>query len=225
MLDLIGMVLVAIGAIGIPLVGYLLLADPIRAQRGLMTVEQLGIFEATLPDLKQVVVMCHQIEDPKDSLRAAVTKNFGRHVKYKFLVSKSRAKREEETGYRIFQVLADMVIRSERKNLQVSDLVRIQSLPYDWEDTPYIFYQLGVEGRPTRAKVLAVRGNEMKEGIASRYSKVDPRSARTILRAVLSDAPLDLRADGEVEDIDFSDDATLTLPKNRMPRKSIANVN
>lgn len=93
---------------------------------------------------------------------------------------------------------------------ELNKLIGIKALTYEWDDTPYIFYELSEPERPDVRRIVAVRGNERKEGIAAGYSKVDPRSARSILRAVMSGSPQEVLEDGTVEDVEYGDTPHLT---------------
>ncbi len=191
--------------------------DPNRLRKGYLSTAQLGRFEGSLRDLKSVVVVCHQIEDPQDALRRAVRENFRRNVKYSFLVSQSRAKDERHVGYRLFEVIAERAIMEDRKSLSLGDLVEIQGLPYDWDDAPYIFYELGVPDEPTTRRIVAVRGNQKRQGIANGYLTLDPRFAKTILRATLAGAPVSLDADSVV-DVRFGDDTGVRSLQRKIER-------
>jgi hypothetical protein len=217
MLDLVGWLLVLASLAALPLVAVRLLRDAPVARRTGFSVHALGEYEAQLPILRRVVVVCHGIEDPKDALREAVKGNFARGVQYLFLVSKSRANKELERGFRIFEVLARFACDEGAKPVDMATLLDIKSLPYEWDDTPYIFYELDEPDRPDVRRVVAVRGNQIKEGIAAAYTVVAPRSAKTILRAVMAGAPFAFR---EGETVEYGDAPHLSAARSHIEKET-----
>jgi len=175
-----------IAAVGLAIVGYRLLRFPAIGLNRLSD-HDLGRLEGSLTDLRRVIVIAHEIEDPEHELRAAVQENFRRGVKYLFLISKSTARNELKGYYRIFKTLAEIVIEKHDLQHDPNVLVEIQGLPYDWPDYPYVFYEAEVNG--SGSTFIAFRGSQAKEGIADFYSPVPARYAHTIARAVLSEAP------------------------------------
>jgi hypothetical protein len=190
---------------GLLYVSYRLIRDPRQLLKNFLSVKELGLYEGRLHDLERVVIVLHQIEDPKDSLREAVGKNIGRGVRYLFLVSRSRYQEEKELGYNIFKSLAEMVLRKGQQSLKVEEVVNIESLPYDWEDTPYIFYELHEHERPGVRRVIGIKGNQAREGIAEGYIKMDPAYARTIHRAVVLRALEPVHFDKSVDELTYGE--------------------
>ncbi len=155
---------------------------------------ELGIFEKDLPNLKQVIVLANKVERPNDRLAEAVEDNFGEKVSYLFLVSNSKADEEVSGYYLIFEALAKKVAAEKKdSSISVNELVTIKQLPYDWDDVPYIFYQYTVDGSSNRY-TIAFRGNEKREGIAEYYEKLSPSRSSTLVSALLSEAPQEIRA-------------------------------
>ncbi len=214
-------VVVLITATGILVLGWLLLRDPRQLLQSFLTVQQLGLLEGGLRNLERAIIVAHEIEDPKDSLREAVRENFARGVKYLFLVSPSRFEEEKKLGYQIFAVLAERVIRDQNKASLVKDLVDIQPLRYEWDDTPYIFYELREDDRPSVKRVVAVRGNQRKEGIAEGYTRLEPSYARTIHRAVVLGGSQTGQQAAVVEDTTYNADPIVFKIENWIRKKSV----
>lgn len=183
LLHILGIALLSIVGVG----AYQLLKHPYKGLQRLLTVNDLGRLEGTLPNLNRVIVIADHVEDPQDELRDAVKANFQRGVQYLFLVSKSKAPKEVRGFFRIFEVLAGVITDNLGDHaLRADQLVKIQSLPYDWPTFPYIFYELDTK---SESRFLAIRGNQLKEGIAEFYTPVEPAYAHMIAAAVLSGAP------------------------------------
>ena len=136
--------------------------------------------------LKRVIIVANKIEPPTSILAEAVEYNFSRGVKYVFLVSQERAELEIAGYFTIFKAYAQVVI-ARRGAGNIEDLIEIQRLPYTWDDYPYIFYVLDIPGKGE--KTLAFRGDQLHEGIARHYGRIDPVLAHTIAQAILSEAP------------------------------------
>ncbi len=179
--DLIGIVLV----IGTAVLGYRLVAHPYIGLKNLLTVDDLGRLEATLPSLVRVIVIADHVEDPQDELRAAVEANFRRGVQYLFLVARSKAVKESNRYYRIFKTLAE-IAADEAGIPGTIPLVDIQALPSEWPRPPFIFYEIRENGA---TRFIAVRGNQLREGIADFYTLINPDYAHMIATSVLSVAP------------------------------------
>ncbi len=155
------------------------------AQR--IDVRELGKIEGSIERLQRVIVMAHQVERPTDELAEAVEMNFRRGVKYIFLVSRSRAQLELNGYYKIFEALAEIALARDRPNRDVRDLVEIKQLPFDWDDYPFIFYQVSDDKGAVRT--IAFRGEQLHEGIADFYTTIPPSYAHTIATSVLADGP------------------------------------
>jgi hypothetical protein len=164
-----------------------------------ITLEQLAQIEASLPRLFQVIVVAHEVDKPLDQLQAAVEANFLNGVCYLFLISRSSAERHQIGYYDIFEALARIAMSRARTPIPIDTLVKIQHFDYDWDDYPYIFYQMR---ETTGVRTIALRGTDIREGIAKSYELVDPRSAQTIARSIVASAPqsLDLTASQFRED-------------------------
>ncbi|HEY2975317.1 MAG TPA: hypothetical protein VGJ48_22565 [Pyrinomonadaceae bacterium] len=206
-------VLLLIAAVGIIFVAWRLLRDPRKLLKDFIPVSELGLYEGSLATLERAVIVAHRIENPEDSLREAVRNNIGRGVHYLFLVSRSKFADEKQLGYQLFAVFVDMVLRDGKSGAKVEDFLEIRPLPYDWEDTPYIFYELREEERRGVRRIIALRGNQKREGIAEGYFKVDPPFARTIYRSViLSAAESSEEETIDEQDLTFSGAKILRLP-------------
>jgi hypothetical protein len=181
-------VFLILAAVGVIYIANRLLRDPRKLLKDFVAVTDLGLYEGGLATLERAVIVAHRIEDPKDSLREAVRNNISRGVQYLFLVSPSTYAEEKNLGYQLFAVLANMTLKDGKSNSKVEELVDIKPLPYEWEDTPYIFYELREEERRGVRRIIALRGNQKREGIAEGYFQVPPPFARTIYRGVILNA-------------------------------------
>ncbi len=164
-----------------------------------LTVDHIGEIEKGLANLIRVIVIADHVERPTDKLSDAVEHNFSRGVKYLFLVSGSHARREVDGYYQIFEALAKIVISRSGTRQSVRDLVDIHQLPYDWNDYPYLFYQVQDRSeKPEALRTIAFRGEELREGIAKTYVRVEPTAAHTIAKSVLAEAPRPLQVPVEL---------------------------
>jgi hypothetical protein len=151
---------------------------------------ELGKLEGSIAQLKEIVIIAHQIEEPTDILLKAVKINFSRKVKYRFFISPCNYNEEKETSFNIFKGFAQIAVRnlseSSNGNNNIDNLLEINSLHIDWEDCPYIFYRIenGFNGE-AKYHTFGYRGAELKEGIAKNYCLIEPELAHTVLRTVI----------------------------------------
>lgn len=175
--------------IAVVMTSYFLVWYPERGLKNVLSVKRLGILEGTFDKLSQVIVIADHVNAPSDELQRAVEQNLSRGVKYLFLVSHSKAEEELAGYYKIFDALSVIVNQRSGNSTNAHDLVTIQKLPYDWVEVPHIFYQLLATDRCDGVRYVAVRGNQLHEGIADFYTYIEPAYAHMIARAILSDAP------------------------------------
>src|SRR5436309_1658612 len=154
-----------------------------------ISVKDIGFIERDLENLKMVIVIADKVERPTSQLSDAVEYNFSRGVKYLFLVSADRAQKELQAYITLFEAFARLELnkRPPGASQDIKDLIEIKQLPYNWDDYPYIFYQVQLPNGKT--KTLAFRSDELHEGIANHYGRVDPIYAHTIARAIKEEAP------------------------------------
>jgi hypothetical protein len=178
-------------------------------------VSEIGFVERDLVNLQSVTVVADKVERPTTMLQEAVEHNFRRGVKYLFLVSSDHADQQVDGYYRLFEALAQIVLNKQGVGIKqdVRALVDIQQLPYDWNDFPYIFYEIKVASGHT--KTLAFRGDQVHKGIAHHNCRVDPASAHTIARAIFSEAPRSVRQ--AIEREQFNADPYVKLMKPSAP--------
>lgn len=151
-----------------------------------VTLEQLGCFEGSAPNLVRVLVVANRIEQPEGSLRKAVEDNFAKNVEYLFLISSSTAASEQKGYYQIFQAYQKI------KNPN-ADLLDIKALPFEWDDYPIIFYQF--KQNDDKLASVAYRGSHLRKGITKFYELVPAEYAHTIAKSLLADAPTDIKQD------------------------------
>ena len=171
---------------------------------GHFTVNELAKLESSFPNLRRVIVVAHKIEQPENGLKAAVKQNFANHVKYLFLISKDTAEAEKRGYFTEFQKIENEV-KKEKPHLGIktSGLTEIQRLPYNWDDVPYIFFEVAEAGI---IKTYAVCGDQEKQGIADGYYHVSPNSAQTIAKTIMSGAPEPIKEELTFDENQFPDD-------------------
>lgn len=156
-----------------------------------LTVDELGVIERDMKDLKRVIVIANQVEKPHSSLEEAVDDNFNEGIQYLFLVSKSKAETELESYYTIFEARAKIVAK--KLGIAKDSLIQIKRLPFDWDNYPYILYQCERQGDSSQLVTYAFRGNEVRRGISHSYESVVGEDAHTIALTVTAGAPSDIR--------------------------------
>lgn len=161
----------------------------------LINTRQLGDIEGSLISLglEQVIIMADKIERPSTSLLNAVLKNFEKGVEYVFLISAHNAEHEMTRYHQVFSDLAKAAIDKTERFAQPDDLFKIYKLPYNLNDCPYIFYRVKESDDESGLTTIALRGLDATRGIANNYAFVPPEFARTIARAVLTDAPVQMK--------------------------------
>ncbi|HEV2694134.1 MAG TPA: hypothetical protein VG347_14660 [Verrucomicrobiae bacterium] len=146
-------------------------------------------FEGKIQNLKRVIVVADIVQQPDNSLLAAVIHNFGREVQYSFIVSKKNAEAELHGHLESFQALAMLAIKKHNLSKSVTDLVSIEALPDDWNCVPLVFYRIEDPGTVTGFKTLAFWGDKENTGIADTYEMLPPAVADALATALMSGAP------------------------------------
>jgi hypothetical protein len=148
-------------------------------------------FEKTVPNLITVIVVAHKVSRPQGELLDAVIENLQKRVRYKFLVSHSTAKTDENVWYGMFEQIARALKTDGQLDGAVGDAVEILKLPYDWDDYPYVFYLQGNRSGVTEEvrTTVAFRGTDQKKGICSSYKEVPPEEAQTLARVLMQGPP------------------------------------
>lgn len=164
----------------------------------IFTHEQWINFEATVPGLRQVIVVSDRVQDPQDALRAAVMTNFKRGVRYSFLVSHSKGHQELDGYINMFVATAKVAIRDFRLDVPADELVKILALPIEWNNPPFVFYRASDDAAATTddssaTKTIAFRGDKANVGIANRYVALDPFVADALATALYADAPEEMK--------------------------------
>lgn len=145
--------------------------------------KSLGLLEGCNPQLREVLVVAHQVEEPQNGLLRAVRKNFQSNVKYRFLISKSKYEKEKDRYIKVFQGYANI---DSAEDVTHNDLIFVHKLKHEWEDVPYLFYRCIQEGDQNKEFIFAYRGSQIFEGIADKYFLMEPAQAHTIFRLVES---------------------------------------
>lgn len=161
---------------------------------GTISLDKLALIERCTVNLEQVIVAADVVRDPAGSpLLVPVKVNFGRQVKYLFLVSKSRAAEELAGYYRVFEAYAQIELGPDATQSELKELIDIRELSYDWTTYPHVFYQArNSDGEKT---TVAFRGNSLGVGYSDKYTRLGPEEAHTIATAILADAPVSLVQD------------------------------
>lgn len=155
----------------------------------ILTIEEFARIERIFPNLIEVIVVCHMVENPNASLRQAVLDNFKQGVIYRFCVSQSNfaAVRKVYTGYfeDIFGIAKAECASDPTARicaLDLSGVFSIDPLRREWTSWPYVFF-VHVDAQNENA-VSAYRGDQEREGIADHYVQLQPAEAKAILNAV-----------------------------------------
>jgi len=159
--------------------------------RDRLTLAELGEFEECLPRLREVIVVAHRVEDPQESLRAAVQDNFQEGVRYQFVVSNSQfhaSSDKYEEFFRAIYTVAKAIPAKPGRELAIQqkrfdDLFALRSLRGEWGSWPYVFYRFNDTDGSVRT--IAVRGDQLREGIAENYIQLSAIDALTIYNACL----------------------------------------
>lgn len=148
-----------------------------------LLVSGLGKVEQGVTNLREVVVICHQVENPRNDLLAAVRANLVNGVRYRFFVSKSNYESERNRYYKFFEVIAEMAAM-DKPEATVKNLVALEPLPFDWQDKPpFVFYRTSENGN---TYTVAYRGFNATKGIDDAYMRVDPYLGHAVLEMLLS---------------------------------------
>jgi hypothetical protein len=149
-----------------------------------MRLEDMSALEKSINNLSDVIIVCHQIEEPKGELLNAVKENLSRGVRYTFLVSRDCYQLEKNRYFQFFVTTANILSETLATPIKVRDLVRIKPLRTNWNDSPYIFYK----ARKGDDSLLTIvfRGDEMNQGICEVYNLIDPSVAPAIYNLLVS---------------------------------------
>jgi hypothetical protein len=155
-----------------------------------LKIESLADFERDLPPGSTVVVLAHTIEEPKDSLRAAVQDNFQQGINYIFLVSESQH-RDNLAKYADFfkaiYTIAERVAPARGNNSLIKEIsfekiFVILPLTGEWKSWPYVLYSVPT-GEKSQ-KVFVFRGNQRREGLAEQYVQLEAIESEAFLNAI-----------------------------------------
>jgi hypothetical protein len=155
-----------------------------------ISVNELGKIESSIRDLCDVFVPCHQVERPHGLLLEAVESNMKRGVRYTFLVSQSRYSSEKDRYFRIFQAIAEMVVKEIGGISSLENLIRIRPLRGEWLNYPYVFYKTKKDINDLEATIV-YRGTEEQRGICKAYKLVDSEIAPTIYSLLVNSTDWD----------------------------------
>jgi hypothetical protein len=155
-----------------------------------LKIDSLADFERDLPPGSTVVVLAHTIENPRDSLRAAVQDNFQQGVRYIFLVSESQHRDNLEKYADFFKAIYTIAKsiapargdNSHIRETKFDDIFVILPLSGEWKSWPYVLYTVptGLNSQ----KVFVFRGNQRQEGIAEQYVQLEAIEAEAFLNAI-----------------------------------------
>jgi hypothetical protein len=148
-----------------------------------MRLEDMSALENDINDLSDVIIVCHQIEEPEGKLLNAVKKNLSRGVRYTFLVSKDCYQLEVNRYFQFFVTTASILSETLATPIRVRELVRIRPLRMNWNDSPYIFYRAKKED--DSLATIVFKGDEMNQGICEVYNLIDPSIAPTIYNLLM----------------------------------------
>jgi hypothetical protein len=158
-------------------------------------VDEIGIIERDLRNLKTVVVILDQIEKPYHLLLDAVLNNFSENVQYYFFVSGDHFA-SSSTHFKPFFDQLIQVASTIKGSVIAPDtqLCYIYNLSFNRNGYPYIFYCCAnaVEYNGANANsmnIIAFRGCDKGRGIADQYRRVEADEARSQLELVFGMLP------------------------------------
>ena len=153
------------------------------------SLSDISIIEKYIPNIESIVIICSIVQQPERMLYAAVADNFQQGARYAFYVSKSNIKHDDIILYThwfksIFEKARENAPTSGDNSAiwltAFSDRFSVQSIGFDWESAPYIFYcykdMIGEQS------IIAFRGEDLGVGISDIYRKVDPEIAIDLLK-------------------------------------------
>ena len=185
-------------------------------KKQLIPAKVFGDIEKNISDLKEVIVVAHRIEEPQESLRAAVQDNFQEGVRYTFLVSQSEHSSASKTYTEFFKaifVIAKQLApesgdHSKIRTLEFNDLFAVRALRGEWGSWSYVFYRYnGISGTPL--KMVAFRGDQLREGIAENYVELSAADALSIFNACGMALADDATHEVAAEEFQFEDASNL----------------
>lgn len=154
---------------------------------GWLVVNEMGIIERDLRNLKEVIVLADTIERPYSLLLDAVIDNFSEDVVYRFFVSAESYDSCRTTFYPVFRsyIDASKEIKAQQKEPAslTDELCHIYKLPFKRMDYPFIFYCYGDNGSSRPMHVIAFRGCDKGRGIAQQYRRLERGEAHSLLAA------------------------------------------
>jgi hypothetical protein len=149
-----------------------------------LDLDELANLENSISELSDIIIACHQIEQPKGLLLEAVERNMSRGIRYSFLISRSSFNSEKDSYYQIFLAIAKIV--SVKYGVRkVEDLIRIKALRTEWKMFPTIFYKTIKDAKDIEATIV-YRGTETEKGICTRYNLVDIDVASMLYDLIVS---------------------------------------
>lgn len=149
-----------------------------------ISTKDFALLERDINNLKQVIVVCDQVESPSDLLYDSIKDNLGEGVKYKFFVSSDKLDKSKAEPLTFFK-------NAERLKLgltedQPTTLTEILDLGHQRNDNPYVFL---VSNGGDSNKVICFKGTEIGVGVASSYTFVDQDIARNLFNILARSFP------------------------------------
>lgn len=135
----------------------------------------LANLENSIIGLTDIIIACHQVEQPRGLLLEAVENNMAKGIRYTFLVSRGNFNTEKESYYQIFHAIAK-IVSVKHQTRRIEELIRIKPLRTEWATYPNIFYKTHKDLRNVEA-TLVYRGTEVEKGICTKYHLVEPEIA------------------------------------------------
>jgi hypothetical protein len=162
-------------------------SKPIIEIKERMSLDEMSALEKSIDNLAEVIIVCHQLQQPNGQLLKSVEKNFANKVQYTFLISRENYAEEVAKDRPFFVSVANSFVRNNsdiQKGTEIDKLIRIIPLNINWNDNPYIFYITKKEDLVESAIVF--RGDAQNQGICNYYNVVERDSASTLYTLLLS---------------------------------------
>jgi hypothetical protein len=187
-----------------------------------VSLEEISSWQLYNPDLREVIVICDEIEAPISVLHTAVIANFQSCVVHKFFVSPKDYQERHQDNFGYFHTLYEIAqdrpeiegaTKTITRSVSFRDLFQIQALSEPWAKAPYIFYRCETaNGTVTRA----LRGNIVGSGIAFRYRVVEPEDAHAIVTTVLRLSHGRTKVEVTMEELQNTSATVLPFPTNKV---------
>jgi hypothetical protein len=189
------------------------------------TKEEIGNIEEQLWRCKEVILVADKIQvptrDDAKEILIALIDNFIDGVQYNFLVPDEYYKKYEDKITNRYRRIIKLAADFSQKEI-VTELFKIHPYPHAKlePDYPYLFYRYETDEGD---EIIAFRGEDLGEGIAEQYRRIEPEVARSfLLRALPYIHGEELTASSAARYERFSSSDVIPIDRNRKRIKESA---